>query len=255
LALSYADERGNKTSLADQIVAGAITVLPGVTSAVVEIPDKQGRLTSPLAAGDPVAVSGTALQHQSGEGPGVSALRDGIQIMVDDLVTDDRWPRFSREIAPLGVAAMVCTPMQVAGRSVGVLTLYSDRPGFGEHDGDIADLARVFAAHAGVALAGAQRIGNLTAAMDSRDVIGQAKGVLMERFRLTPDAAFAVLVRASSESNTKLRTVCVRLCETGELAGRRRIQLAVETSSGLVGGTGSAGFDRPYLEPLRSGSG
>ena len=76
---------------------------------------------------------------------------------------------------------------------------------------------RHLAAHAGVALAAARRHDSLNTALISRDVIGQAKGIPMERFRYTPDQAFSALVKASSDSNVKLRTVCEELCLTGIL--------------------------------------
>jgi ANTAR domain len=66
----------------------------------------------------------------------------------------------------------------------------------------------------------AAQISQLHAALESREVIGQAKGILMERYRLTPDAAFALLARASQDTNVKLREVAAELCQTGALPGR-----------------------------------
>ena len=112
---------------------------------------------------------------------------------------------------------MVCTPITVKRVRVGVLTLLGDAIDFDDADEDTAMLARVFAAHAGIALTGEQRTADATAALSTRDVIGQAKGIVMERFGVTADAAFAMLVKASSDTNTKLRTVCDQLCLTGAL--------------------------------------
>jgi ANTAR domain len=78
-----------------------------------------------------------------------------------------------------------------------------------------ADPLAVFAA---ITEAAAQ-IRQLRTALDSRDVIGQAKGILMERYRLTPDGAFALLARASQDTNVKLREVAAELCRTGSLPG------------------------------------
>ena len=74
-----------------------------------------------------------------------------------------------------------------------------------------------FAAHATIALSGAEWRRNMTAALTSRDVVGQAKGILMERYRLTPEAAFALLVKASQHTHTKLRVISDELCRTGTL--------------------------------------
>ena len=99
----------------------------------------------------------------------------------------------------------------------GSLSLHSTAPGvFNE---ETRELARVFAAHASIALVGAARHRNIVAALSSRDIIGQAKGILMERFGITADAAFAVLLRMSQHLNVKLREVSAELCSTGVLPG------------------------------------
>lgn len=218
LALSFADEREQqRATLVEQIVAGAITAIPGVVAAAVLTMDKAGQLTAPLAAGDQVASWVMAVQNRLGDGPCLDAWRNHKQVAVMDLAADLRWLRFADEVTKMGVLAVVCTPMEVAGRRVGVLTILSSQAHFGDIHEDSEELARVFAAHAGLALTGAAQMTNLTEALSSRDVIGQAKGIVMERFRLTPDAAFAVLVKASTDTNTKLRVLCQNLCETGVL--------------------------------------
>ncbi len=80
----------------------------------------------------------------------------------------------------------------------------------------------MFAAHAAVAVAGAEHEQNLRTAVNSRDVIGQAKGFLMERHRLTADQAFAVLARVSQELNRKLADVASELADTGAVPGGNR---------------------------------
>lgn len=223
LALSYADDRDEqRASLVEQIVAGAISVIPGVVAAAVVTLDRTGLLSAPLATGDQVAEWVMAAQNHLGDGPCLDALRNHKQVSVPDLAAELRWVQFADQVRPVGVAAMICTPMEVAGRSVGVLTLLSNQADFGDPAEDTEEEARVFAAHAALALAGADRVGNLSTALSSRDVIGQAKGILMERFRLTPDAAFAILVKASSETNTKLKVLCQDLCDTGELPQPRQ---------------------------------
>jgi AmiR/NasT family two-component response regulator len=219
LALSYADERTPepRATLVEQIVTGATGILPGVVAAAVETLDAAGRLTAPVLVGDDVARRLMNAQNAAGEGPCLDALHDHKQVAVLDLSADDRWPTFAAEARAAGVMAVICTPMEVNGRGVGVLTLLSNAVDFGDEHEDVESLARVFAAHAGLALTGARQLRDMNTAMSSRDIIGQAKGILMERFRVTPDVAFTVLVRASSVTNTKLRAVCEQLCETGTL--------------------------------------
>jgi AmiR/NasT family two-component response regulator len=87
---------------------------------------------------------------------------------------------------------------------------------FTDHHTQLMDL---FATHAALALADVQRAENLRIALQTRDLIGQAKGILIERHRLTAEAAFSRLAAASQNSNRKLTVVAQHLVETGELLG------------------------------------
>jgi GAF domain-containing protein len=230
-ALSFLDdtETGTASPLLEQIVAGAVLVVPGIAAAAVETIDRDGRLHAPVAEGDAVARSVMDAQNDTGEGPCLDALRDHKQVVVDDLDTDTRWPLFTARAADLGIRSMVCTPLEAAGRRLGVLSLMSRDAEF-VADEDTPTMATVFAAHAAIAMTGARRVEDINAALTSRDIIGQAKGILMERFKITPDVAFAMLVRTSAVTNRKLRDVCDQLCLTGVLLpdpprrGRRRPQ-------------------------------
>ncbi len=99
--------------------------------------------------------------------------------------------------------------------TLGALNLYSTRLDAFDED-DLAE-GLALAAHAAVAMTAAQEAEHLRTAMDTRTVIGQAAGILMERFDLTEDHAFAVLVRVSSTTNTKLRQVAADLVRTRKM--------------------------------------
>ncbi len=219
LSLEYHSDSPEQPALIDQIVAGAVAVIPGVVSAAVEL--RQGdTLSARVVQGDDTAVQLMNTENDVVQGICLQAWGQWEQIVTGDVTIDTRWLDLGDALRQrqVQVRAVVCTPMEVAGRKVGVLTLVSDRPHFGQSaDPDIAVLARVFAAHAGVALAGRLQHADMTAALGSRDLIGQAKGILMERFKITSSAAFAMLVAASSRTNTKLVAVCERLTDTGEL--------------------------------------
>ncbi len=216
LAVSFLDEHrpGPQRTLVEHIVAGAVSVIPGTLAAAVETMSPAGILEAPVAENDVVARAVRQAQNAALQGPCLDALRNIKQVVVLDVARDDRWPGLAAAAASGGVKAIVCTPMEVDGRLVGALSLFSDADGY---DDEVLTLARIFAAHAGVALTGARRIEDVNAALSSRDVIGQAKGILMERFKVTPDVAFAMLVRTSANTNTKLRAVCDELCRTGVL--------------------------------------
>jgi hypothetical protein len=126
------------------------------------------------------------------------------------------------QAAELGVGSMMCFQLFVAGDQLGALNMYSrTRAAF---DGESQDIGLLFApSDAAVALACAEHEANLRAGMDNRDVIGQAKGILMERHKLTADQAFGVLVRVSQEMNRKLVDIARELSDTGAVPeGRRR---------------------------------
>jgi GAF domain-containing protein len=139
-----------------------------------------------------------------------------------DVETDTRWPEFGRAAAKSGVLAVLCVPLVLNGQAVGTLNLYSKTThGFTEAG---EETARLFSEQAAVACVNAEvywRTYNLTEhlreALESRDVIGQAKGILMARRGCTPDAAFEALRKASQRRNVKLRDVAEGVVYTGEL--------------------------------------
>ena len=99
--------------------------------------------------------------------------------------------------------------------TIGALNLFDPEPD--RFDADDVAVAQVLARHAGIALATSQRVENLELAIDARKLIGQAQGILMERFDLDADRAFEVLRRFSQDRNIKLREVAQRLIDTRKL--------------------------------------
>ncbi len=154
-------------------------------------------------------------QQETGRGPCLEAAREQTLICMNDLRRDTRWPEFSAEAQACGVGSVLCAPLWISERTLGALTLYAAQPAaFSAHDERIIEL---FATLAALALAEAQRTDQLRAALVNRDVIGQAKGILMERYKINPDAAFSTLTRISQHRNIKLHEVARQLIETREL--------------------------------------
>ncbi len=159
-------------------------------------------------------------QQKTGAGPCIDAARQQAVIRVTDTRYETRWPDFSTEARNCGVHSMLCVPLWVDERCLGTLSLYAALPSaFSDYDERITAL---FAALAALALAGAQRVDQMRTAISNRDLIGQAKGILMERYRLTADEAFGRLSAASQAENIKLAEVARQLAETGELPGGAR---------------------------------
>jgi len=147
----------------------------------------------------------------------VRAAREQTVIYVGDTAHDARWPEFGARAAALGVHSMLCVALSVDENCLGTLSLYSEATeAFNEHD---VQLTQLYATHAALALSDAQRTSQLVGALKNRDLIGQAKGILMERLRVTPDEAFHSLSAASQAANRKLIAVAQHLVDTGELLG------------------------------------
>ncbi len=160
------------------------------------------------------------LQHGLGEGPGLDAMADRVPHWADDLDGDPHWSRFAPAAAAKGIRSMLALPL-FTNHIVGALTLYGRGPAAFQADDRANGL--LLAALAGLAFSSAQshedeerRTANLHAALDSREVIGQAQGILMERERITANEAFDMLRRASQHLNLKLREVAQNLVDTGE---------------------------------------
>ncbi|TCC50539.1 ANTAR domain-containing protein [Kribbella pittospori] len=170
------------------------------------------------AVTDPVVRDVYDLQLSTQNGPLVTALRNRSTVLIRDTTADDRWPEWAAKVAALGVRSVLDVPLATgdATRStVGVLGLYSPFPdAFTEDDEAIA---HILARHASVALASARHEESMSQAVDARKLVGQAMGILMERFDVDGDRAFAILKRYSQDTNTKLRDVAQQLIDTRKL--------------------------------------
>jgi GAF domain-containing protein len=151
-----------------------------------------------------------------GIGPCIDAARDQSAIVSVSTAAEDRWGEFGPLADRLGVKSMLCVPLWVDDTQLGSLSLYGTTDS--AFDGRDEKVARLFALHAAIAIGDAQRVENLRTALRSRDVIGQAKGILMERRRWTAEQAFAALAQTSQRTNRKLVEIAETFVLTGELA-------------------------------------
>ena len=182
----------------------SVETIDGCDHAGVTWVDRRG--VSTRGATDEVPQIVDDIQYEVSEGPCLEALREHVIVHVDDLSVDDRWPRFSaRAAAETGVRSMMSFRLHVAEHTLGALNYYSRAARAFDRDAD--RIGAVFAAHAAVAISASVSAEQSTAAIASRDVIGQAKGILMAREDITDDDAFALLTRASQRLNRKLRDV------------------------------------------------
>jgi GAF domain-containing protein len=193
------------------IASTARTSVPGFDHVGISVVDHKGRMET-RAATDPLVFELDRLEYELGEGPGLSAMRETPVVVVPHARQDQRWPGYLPKALALGLRAQLAVRLflEDAG-TLGALNLYSTSRDVIHPDAEgIADL---FAAHAAIALQRAREVSHLSAGLESRKIIGQAMGILMERYQLDEDRAFAFLVRASSHSNIKVRDLAAELVD------------------------------------------
>ena len=191
----------------------AIDIVPGCEQAGISV--QRSRIVETPASVGPLAKACDRLQEQLGRGPCVTALRDADVVRIDDILTDGRWPDFAEGAAQLGLRSMFACRLATTRDVLGALNLYSTEPG--AFDSGSENLALGYATHVGLALSALDKEKNLRKAMESREVIGQAMGILMERHRVMASQAFDLMVHVSQRSNVKLREIAEELVRTGRL--------------------------------------
>jgi GAF domain-containing protein len=153
-------------------------------------------------------------QWDDGDGPGIDAIVSGSVVTVDDVDVESRWPQLMdvvRRRTP--IRSSVCVAMTAADRAVGIVVLHSERRCAFDARG--VEVAQLLGVHAGIAISTARRGEQFAQALASRDVIGQAKGMIMERFGVDADRAFTMLSQLSQESNTPVAEVSGELVASG----------------------------------------
>lgn len=190
------------------ITKAAVDVLPGVRCASICAGSSPDAFDS-IAATDPLAAEADRLQQQLSEGPSSYTLTTATAVSASDIATDERWPLYGPKVAASGLAAQVVLPLQTSTtRRRAVLNLYAITPSGLDRVGLAGDL---FASHAAVAWCGAVSLHDVGGALERRKLIGQALGILMERYDVGEAAAFAFLTRASQTANVKLREVAAQV--------------------------------------------
>jgi hypothetical protein len=197
-----------------RISAAALSEIPAASAAGITVVER-GRFRTEGAT-TPVLEEIDQVQYEHKDGPCVTSLREEVTVRSDDLFGERRWPRYAEAALQSGFGSLMSFQLYVKGDNLGALNVYGPKPHvFVEED---EDAGLLLASHAAVAISGKRTELNLRTALESRDIIGQAKGILMERFKLNADQAFQVLVAVSQHQHRKLRDVADDLAATGDLA-------------------------------------
>lgn len=185
------------------ITAAAVEVLPHVQMASITVWHDDGHLET-LAPTDDVLLTVDHAQYQLQEGPCYEAATDSIHVISPHLAADPRFPRYAEVATAHGIRAQAGLRLFDGRTSRGALNLYSRSAGSFE---DLDALRELFAHQSAMALEYARHVDNLQQALETRQMIGQAVGMVMERYQLGEARAFAVLTRLSQEANVKLREI------------------------------------------------
>jgi GAF domain-containing protein len=194
----------------DAVVRATVQTVPGFNHVGISVIDRDGVIET-KAGTDQLVWTLDRLQYDLDEGPCVQAIRSDVDDRAGDIVVVDfarheqRWPDYIASAVKVGIRSQLAIKLHGDGRSLGGLNLYSTESDTVEDEA--VQAARMFAAHAAIALGHAFNRHHLKEALTSRQVIGQATGVIMQRYQIDDRRAFDFLVRASATTETKLRDV------------------------------------------------
>ena len=193
------------------VTAAAKELIAGVDIAGVLLVGKGGTHQT-LAPTSDVMFKLDELQMTTGEGPCLQAALDEIVIRTDDFRNEPRFPNYAPKVVELGLLSALSLKLYTADRTAGALNLfgYEPRPWNSEAE----TIGMVLAAHAASAILASRESEQLQSALSTRDRIGQAKGIIMERFKIDDVRAFEMLRKLSQDTNTKLVDVAHRVIDT-----------------------------------------
>lgn len=198
----------------DAVVRAAVGTVPGAMEASISEVQRR-RDVKTLAATSELPRAVDHAQYDLAQGPCLDSLYKQRTVRLADLNAEQRWPHFTGRARELGVGSMLAVQLFVDDENLGALNLISRE--VNAFDDESEHVALLFASHAAVAMSGERARDHLQAAVSTREVIGQAQGILMERFKITSELAFHMLMLASQDSNRKLRDIADELVSTGEL--------------------------------------
>jgi GAF domain-containing protein len=211
-------EHSDESTLLSSVTDSAVDYVDAADFAGITLVDK-GKLTS-VAPTDPMAARVDEFQHELRQGPCLEAAWADHKVLVDDIAADDRWPAFARRVLDeTPVRSILAFQLYRGETAMGALNLYSSAPrAFSPED---QETALAVATHASLAMHTARRGEQFTSALASRDVIGQAKGIVMERFDVDAVAAWELIRKLSQDTNIRVSDVARQLVEADHPARRR----------------------------------
>jgi len=193
-----------------KLTLASLALVPSADYAKISIIDNNGLFS--LAATSQLATLLDSAQQAARQGPCLEAISARKTIRCGDLETDARWPRFAPHATTAGVHSVLSSPIDIPGDTGATLSLFGVRA-----EAFVAEsetVGAMLANHAAIALVHDTHERQFRAALATRDVIGQAKGIVMERFGVDATRAFGMLAAISQDTNTPVRDLAVRLVDS-----------------------------------------
>ncbi|MGU3437502.1 GAF and ANTAR domain-containing protein [Actinomycetes bacterium M1A6_2h] len=198
-----------------EVTRSATALIDGATAADVLVVAGRRSFESHAATSELVARL-DSLQEELQEGPCVDAARRDVFVRCDDFSTDTRWPRFGPRAVEIGVRSGLSFQLYTEDDTLGALNIFSTEAN--AFDLMSEEIGAMLATHAAVALYAANKNRQFVSALATRDLIGQAKGMLMERYRIDAVQAFALLAKLSQDNNTPVAQLAAELISLGSEA-------------------------------------
>jgi transcriptional regulator with GAF, ATPase, and Fis domain len=193
-----------------KVACASVALVPGADFAKISVIDN-GQLRS-LAATSKLTALLDGAQRTAGQGPCLEAISAVKAVRCDDLRTDVRWPQFSQPAATAGVRSVLSCPVGIPGTTAATLSLFGFAPKVFGIESDC--IGAMLASHAAIALINEEQARQFKAALATRDVIGQAKGMIMSRFDVDAARAFAMLSAISQQTNTPVRDLAGKIVDS-----------------------------------------
>lgn len=205
----------------NQIVLHAIGLVEGCDDAGILTVTGPKRSVRTLAASSERVRASDRAQGEAQQGPCFDASRRRHEVyrIADVSTRGERWPRYVPRARELGIGSMMGFLLFTEEEDLGSLDIYSSRPGAFTETSE--QVGWILASHAAVALSSARTHAQLDEAVQTRTDIGQALGIVMERYKVSGDEAFSVLRKSSQDRNVKLHDIARVVAETGDIPGAR----------------------------------
>ncbi|AQT80576.1 hypothetical protein B1R94_16840 [Mycolicibacterium litorale] len=201
-------------ALVAEFAEHAVAELPGVDCASITVTSGPDDIDTPTAT-HPCAVRIDDIQRRHREGPCLASAWQNKTVHVADLEADARWPKFRTEaLRTTPVRSIMGFRLFVSGKTMGALNVFADRPA--AFDEETARLGTLLATHSALVWDAARRETQFQEALASRDVIGQAKGMIMERYGVDANQAFDMLRQLSHDANVALAAVAAKIVDAAQ---------------------------------------